>query len=464
MTMTTQKTESRRILEAITAQQWAIQPEWLETIVGIAERRIGDPEAVMAARGEPLRDAERTIVRDGIAIVPVRGPIFRYANLFTQMSGATSIEMLATDFGAAVNNAAIKGIVLEIDSPGGMVAGVSEFAEQVRAATKIKPVVAYVSNTGASAAYWIATAAAEIVARDTAALGSIGVVMRMYREGDDGTIKFVSAQSPRKHARPDSEAGQALYQREVDALADVFVGAVADYRGVSSETVLAEFGQGSTLLGAAAVAAGMADRLGSLESIIAGLAGGQPNKRATTMSQTTQAPTLTIDALRTNHMALVEQLHAEGAAALVITAELLEARNPALAQTLRAEGATAERERIQGVQSAGLPGYETQLVVMMFDGKTTAGEAALAINKLEREGRGQQRAAIANDATQIDKVTQQPAPTSGPDLSTLSVEDRCKAEWESNPNLRKEWASLEVFTHYSKAVDAGRVKISGART
>jgi capsid assembly protease len=462
--MTTPRAESRRILEAIYAQQWAIQPEWLDTIVGIAERRIGDPEAVLAARGEPLRDSERTVVRDGVAIVPVRGPIFRYANLFTALSGASSIDMLALDVGAAVNNSAVKAIVLEIDSPGGMVAGVSEFAEQIRAATQVKPVVAYVSNLGASAAYWIASAAGEVVARDTAALGSIGVVMRMYRETDDGAIKFVSAQSPRKHARPDSEAGQAIYQREVDALADVFIGAVAGYRGVAVDTVLAEFGGGATVLGEAAVAAGMADRLGSLESIIAGLAGGQPSKRTTTMSGNTPAPTITLDTLRAQHPDLVAQLHAEGAERLALTAELLQQRNPALLTQLRAEGATAERERIQGVQAAGLPGYEVQLAAMMFDGKTTAGEAALAINKLEREARARQVSGIASDAAQLAAVAAMPAPTAAQGAAQGPVEDRCKAKWDADPEIRSAFTDLKAFTAYTRAQESGRVKILGKAT
>jgi ClpP class serine protease len=58
-------------------------------------------------------------VRGGTAVIPVRGPIFRYANLFTGISGATSLEVSAKDFGVALNDRAIEQIVLAVDRPGG---------------------------------------------------------------------------------------------------------------------------------------------------------------------------------------------------------------------------------------------------------------------------------------------------------------------------------------------------------
>jgi hypothetical protein len=156
-----------RIPRAITADRWAILPDALERIVAIAQGLNDSPESVAAPLGRPLENT-RTVTRRGdVAIVPVSGPIFRYANLLTDVAGATSIENLARDFRTAVDDPSVRSIVLETDSPGGQVAGVSEFAEQLRAAAAIKPVIAYVSDLGASAAYWIASAASEIVARET---------------------------------------------------------------------------------------------------------------------------------------------------------------------------------------------------------------------------------------------------------------------------------------------------------
>ena len=452
------KPEATRVIDAICTQQWAITEPWLATLIDIAERKQSDMQAVLTARGEQLVNTEGVTMRDGVAVLPVRGPIFRYANMFTQISGATSIDSLATDFGQAVNNPAVKAIVLEIDSPGGMVAGVSEFAAQIRAATQIKPVVAYVSDTGASAAYWIASAASELVIRDTAAVGSIGTVMQTMRGGNDGSIKFVSSQSPFKQANPDSEAGQRLYQAHVDALAQVFIESVAAYRGVTPEKVQSDFGQGAMRVGAAAVAAGMADRLGSLESIIAGLAG-DTRKRAFAMN-------ITRDIIAAEHPAIADAFRAEGAAGVVLTVDSIKASHPAIVAAILAEGATAERARIQGVQGAALPGYEKDIEAMMFDGVTSAEGAAVKILGLEKAARAGQLAGIRADGAPLAAVAAlQPAPSAGPvvDASKLPLEERCKAEYEADASIRADFPTLTSYIADQRALANGSLKVIGAK-
>jgi ClpP class serine protease len=357
-----ERTENHHILSAILSESWAIQPEALTGILSIASRANESPEAVATRLGRPLENSQAVTRRDATAIVPVKGPIFRYANLFTQVSGATSIQVLATDLQAAMDDPSVKSIVLEIDSPGGQVAGIAEFAAQVRAASAVKPVIAYVSDLGASAAYWIAAAASEIVASDTAMLGSIGVVMTASTGGDAKTIKFVSSQSPAKHADPSSDLGQQRYQQQVDALASVFVLQVAQYRGVDPQKVLTDFGQGGVLIGAAAVAAGMADRLGSLESILAGLSGAT-QQRGNTMSASNQPD------------------------ALPITADTLRAQHPDVYQAVFDTGAKAERERIQGVEEQLIPGHEALIAALKFDGKTSGPEAAVKVLNAEKAAR-----------------------------------------------------------------------------
>jgi ClpP class serine protease len=355
-----------RVIRAITADRWAIQQDALERIVAIAQGLNDSPESVAAKLGRPLDNTRAVTRRGDVAIVPVSGPIFRYANLFTEVSGATSIENLARDFRTAVDDPSIRAIVLEIDSPGGQVAGVSEFAEQVRTATEQKQVIAYVSDLGASAAYWIASAASEIVARDTARLGSIGVVLRAVG-GNKDEIKFISSQSPSKHAPPDSDVGRAQYQAEVDKLADVFIAAVAQYRGVSIETVTNDFGRGGVLVGQEAKDARLADRLGSLESVIADLQSTDP--RGITM--TVKNPAMTRDVLAAEHPDLLTSLLEEGRA-LGHAAGLV-------------EGAANERKRIQDVEAQLLPGHEALIETLKYDGKTTGAEAAIQIVRAEKD-------------------------------------------------------------------------------
>ncbi len=416
-----------RIVQAIQADLWAIRPEWLETIVSIAQG-YGEPEAVAAKLGRPLENTRKTTRRDSVAVIPVTGPIFRYANLFTEISGATSVQTLATDFNAALADQSVDRIVLEIDSPGGQVAGISEFAEMVHESTK--PVTAYVSDVGASAAYWIAAAAKEIVIRDTARIGSIGVVSKAVQGATKGEIKIVSTQSPLKQADPSTDAGRALMQAEADALAEVFIGAVAKYRNVPREKVLSDFGQGGVLVGETAVNAGMADRLGSLEFVIAG-ASGTTQTRGTAMA-TAEKP---------------------------ITRELIAAEHPDIAAAFRAEGhaeglavgAKTERERIQAVHSTPLGHAHKDLIAsLMFDGKTTGPEAALAVLAAEEKARTTHRDKIAADAPSPvphAEAPQDPKPADEKPKSAAQIANEAAAYQAEQSKLGVEVSLADAVLH-----------------
>lgn len=250
---------------------WAITPEYLEMILSIAARENMTPEAVAAQLGRPLANTRKVSQRDNVAVIPVEGPIFRRANMFSMISGnATSVQVLATDLKAALDDPAITQIVLNIDSPGGEANGIGEMAGMIRDANSVKPVTAYIGGMGASAAYWLASAAGRIVAHETALVGSIGVVAAM-KQPNRNDLKFISSQSPNKHADPSTPRGATLVQDSVDKLAQQFIDAVALYRGVDAETVMKDFGAGSTKYGADAVAAKMADSLGTFEGTIAEL-------------------------------------------------------------------------------------------------------------------------------------------------------------------------------------------------
>lgn len=262
-----------RVWNKAADEPWAITSSALTTILDIAARQNAPPEAVAAKLGRELQNSYRLEMRDGMAVLPVVGPLFRYANLFTQVSGASSYELLAKDFTQAVENPDVKAIVLNIDSPGGEVNGCAEFADMIHEARGVKPIIAYASGDAASGAYWIAAAADEIVVSKTSALGSIGVV-GVYRgnKGEDA-VEVVSSQSPYKRLDPDTDDGRARLQKRIDAMADVFVDAIAKYRGVASSHVQNHYGSGDVFIGDAAVKQGLADRIGSFEKLLSELSG-----------------------------------------------------------------------------------------------------------------------------------------------------------------------------------------------
>lgn len=313
-----------RIWNRIAGEPWAITETALHTILEIAARENESPQAVAAKLGRNLQNTYSVTERDGVAIIPVTGPLFRYANLFTMISGASSYELIARDFTAALENPQIKGIILDIDSPGGEVNGVSELSNMVFAARGKKPVVAYASGDAASGAYWIASAADEIVVSETSALGSIGVV-GMY-QGKSGksaeAVEIVSSQSPHKRLDPTTDDGRSRLQIRIDSMADVFIETIARNRNVSAENVQNHYGGGDVMIGAKAVSAGLADRIGSLEGLIAELSSPQKSPRTEGFfnaqnqpSSTQEKKPMDIETLKKDHPDLVATLTREGASA-----------------------------------------------------------------------------------------------------------------------------------------------------
>jgi ClpP class serine protease len=230
-------------------------------VIDRVERR---REAVAAKRGMRMDGTDGVVMRDDVAVIEVVGPIFRYANLFTAISGATAVETLATDFSVAMDDPAISGVIFTFDSPGGQVSGINELATMIASRSSEKPVMAYIGTMAASAAYWLAAAATEIVIEATAEAGSIGIVIAQHTGKTSDVVQKVSSQSPKKRLDPTSESGQAELQRSADTLAQVFIDFVKAHRPEGVNLL-----DGGMAIGADAVTAKLADRLGSLEGLIA---------------------------------------------------------------------------------------------------------------------------------------------------------------------------------------------------
>jgi len=262
-----------KALEYLLSQPLLCTQEAADAAWAIVNRE-GDPQALQGRKGTPM-DGTRTVDRrGGVAVVPVTGPIFRYADLMTDLCGGTTTQALAKDITSCLDDPTCTGIVLDFDTPGGEAAGIGELAAMIRSGTKSKPIVAYVGNSAASGGCWLASACERVVMAPAASMGCIGVVMgyseRSPRAGEK-RYEFVSSQSPDKRPNLDSEAGKAVIQARVNDLADVFVDAVASYRGVDRAKVISDFGKGSVLIASKAIEVGMADSLGSLEGLISEL-------------------------------------------------------------------------------------------------------------------------------------------------------------------------------------------------
>ncbi|HYD65728.1 S49 family peptidase [Azospirillum sp.] len=258
------------------AEPWAITADGFISVKAIAAGPLAEKFGALSAEDDqPLLGTTTATIRDGVAIIPVRGPLFTRSNWITRAFGFGAYDVIARDFRTAMRDPAVKSIVLDVDSPGGMVTGTAELASLVfQARGQGKPIIAFAGGMMASAAYWVGSAADRIVAAETALLGSIGVRLDVTdtseRDARSGVKRrtIVSRQSPFKADDHVSEEGRERVQTVVDGLAQVFVEAVARHRGTTADAVVAGYGKGDVMVARDAKAAGMADDLGTFEGMI----------------------------------------------------------------------------------------------------------------------------------------------------------------------------------------------------
>lgn len=370
---------------------WAMYPRVLDAVTrGKADKLLEPDDATVQAfvqRGnlERVDGTMRAAHRNGVGILPVFGPIW----------GRYQWMSLANDLTQLLEDPHIHAIVLDVDTPGGMVTGTQEFADLVYGARGEKPIVAFVAGMGASAGYWLTSAADEVVIAETGEAGSIGVQATYWDwSGFDEQmgieeITVISSQSPDKNRPPTESRGLALLQARVDELASVFVAGVARNRDVSEQTVLSDFGQGDLIVGQRAVDAGLADRVGSFEDVLSELST-NPNGRIymTAKNQPAlqpgmyrvnaegEATAVTIDA------AFLENCDAHKAA---VEAAVEDARAKAFDEG-KAKGAEEERSRISAIQDLAMPGFEAEVKEAIDNGLTAEATAAAILKKQKDQG------------------------------------------------------------------------------
>lgn len=212
---------------------------------------------------------------DGVAVIPVRGELVNRGSWLDAYSGLVSYESLCSALRSAEEDAAVTGIVLDMDSPGGEAAGAMEAAGVVRAVSKTKRVTAFVNSLAASAAYAIAAGASEIVMTPSSMVGSIGVIwLHMdYSKSlaEAGVKPTILTEGDFKkdgnQLEPLEPAAKARIQATIRSFYDLFVESVGQHRpklGVEG----ARKTEAGVYVGAAAVEAGLANRLGSMDGVL----------------------------------------------------------------------------------------------------------------------------------------------------------------------------------------------------
>ncbi len=246
----------------------------LDVILGVLVPRLNG-EALPFAQPAVMRGYD--VTTEGIAIIPVLGTLVRRTVGLEAQSGLTSYTNIGQQLAEAVADPNIKAILLDIDSPGGEAGGAFDLADQIYTVRKAKPIWAVANEEAFSAAYAIAAAASKIYVSRTGGVGSIGVIAvhldQSQAEADAGlkyTAIYAGAHkndlSPHE---PLSDPARATLQTEVDRVYELFVSTVMRTRGLTQEAIKST--EAGLFFGADAVAAGLADKLGTFEDAYADL-------------------------------------------------------------------------------------------------------------------------------------------------------------------------------------------------
>lgn len=445
---------------------WAIGPNKLAEIIGIYRAHLHgekiDWKAMEARVGLSFHeDPKKTLyyVTNGTAVIPVKGVLTKGMSFFSFLFGGSSMRYIGDAVKAAAEDSEVKTILLDVDSPGGTVDGTEELAEIVFAAREKKKVIAYTDGMMASAAYWIASAADKIyISGDTVEVGSIGVVATHIDQskwddmmGDKYTEitagKYKRIESAHK---PLSKEGAAYIQEQVDYIYSAFVDAVARNRGVSTDSALA-MADGKIFIGKQAIEAGLVDGVEAFSDLINRL-----NDKEEPMD---------LNELKTKHPEVYAAAVAEGKIAGASEAAQT-AKQAGIAEGV-SQGADAERKRILAIQEQSIPGHEKIVADAIADGKSTAGDVALKIVAAEKAVRADALAALKKDGKEAGEVAAPGAPAGEAGKKAdeaLPVEERTKKVWDADPKLRQEFdGNYEAYLAYEKNVEAGRVRILGAK-
>lgn len=268
------------VLAFVREHPWAIRPETLETVCAVLSlrlrgERLTDEEIAARLGAVPPRQ-DRPAAPPSIAVIPVWGVVAHRAGSLAESSGGTSTERLGALLRQAGADPSVQAIVLDVDSPGGSVFGVPELADQIHAMRATKPVYAIANAQAASAAYWLASQASELIVTPSGEVGSIGVLAvhedaSALHEKIGLKVSYVAAGKYKTEGNPHEPLGEearANLQARVNTYYDAFVRAVARGRSVPLREVREGFGEGRMVGAAQAQAIGMVDRAESFEAAL----------------------------------------------------------------------------------------------------------------------------------------------------------------------------------------------------
>jgi signal peptide peptidase SppA len=296
------------LLSEFLTTPWALMPERLQAMSGILTRwSAGEPPSdetlFQVNTDRVLRDTRKQMAAastgSGIAVLPLYGVVTQRGNMVDDISGpgSSSTQQFTSVLRQMLADDTVGQILIDIDSPGGSVYGVSELASEIIKARAQKPVIAVANSLAASAAYWIGCSASEFYVTPGGEVGSIGVWQAHFDyskalEEDGVKPTLISAGKFKVEGNPYvplDEQAQAFMQSRVDDYYNAFVEAVAIGRGVSINDVKTGMGEGRVLGADAAMAQNMVDGIATFDDVLAKMQANVRSNRPTSQSRLKQA-------------------------------------------------------------------------------------------------------------------------------------------------------------------------------
>ena len=245
------------------------QPK-LDAILAAAGRGFEPP---VDAQGVGGRRSERRyeVSTDGIAIIPITGTLVRRSSGLSAWSGMRSYGVIKEEVLDAATDPSVRGILLDVDSPGGEAGGLPDLMDVLAEARELKPMWAAANDDAFSAAYGIASTAGRLFVTRTGGVGSVGVIAVHLdhseadrAEGLNYSI-FRGGRFKAEHnsLEPLTDHAIGTLQAEIDRLYGIFAQGVAENRGMSAEAVLNT--EAELYFGNNAVEIGFADEVGTIE-------------------------------------------------------------------------------------------------------------------------------------------------------------------------------------------------------
>lgn len=296
------------LLSEFLTTPWALMPERLQAMSGILTRwSAGEPPSdetmFQVSTDRVLRDTRKQMAAastgSGIAVLPLYGVVTQRGNMVDDISGpgSSSTQQFTSVLRQMLADDTVGQILIDIDSPGGSVYGVSELASEIIKARAQKPVIAVANSLAASAAYWIGCSASEFYVTPGGEVGSIGVWQAHFDyskalEEDGVKPTLISAGKFKVEGNPYvplDEQAQAFMQSRVDDYYNSFVEAVAIGRGLSINDVKTGMGEGRVLGADAALAQNMVDGIATFDDVLAKMQANIRTSRAHSQSRLKQA-------------------------------------------------------------------------------------------------------------------------------------------------------------------------------